>query len=419
MNLTALASRHRLARLGSYASTQVLVQGIGFLTGLVLVRHMAQVEYGYYTLALSMAGVAVCLGDLGLSTAVLANGGRLNREPHALGALVADANALQVRMAWLSAAVLVPCCLALLLRQQASPWQALGLTALVVATAALNARAGVSISVARLLGDIGMQQKLELGLNIFKLALVSMAAWLTLDAALACAVNLAVAAVGVALLRRYVVNHAPQLAAASGLHRPALLRQVMQQAPNTLYFVFSSQVAVWLIGIFGSAERIAEVGALGRLGALFALVGAVSAALVMPYFARRQSRAEIGAGLVAVNGFFAALLLGLLALAFTVPSMLLWILGSSYAGLHTELAWMLAAGTLAAWGGTLYSVGCARGWVTPFWLVAPTGMLATLVTALSVDVATVRGSYTINAATALAGTVLGLGYLVVQLRRHP
>lgn len=419
MALPTLVTRHRLARLGSYVSTQLLVQGIGFVAALVVVRHMAQVEYGYYTLALSVAGVAVCLGDLGLSTAVLASGGRLDREPRTLGALVGDAHALQLRMAWLSAAVLVPCCVALLLRQQASHWQALGLTALVVLAAALSVRAGIATSVARLLGHIGLQQKLELGLNIGKLVLLLLAAWLTLDAAVACAVNLAAAAVGVALLHRYLGGQAPQPAKASGLHRAALLRQVMRQAPNSIYFVFSSQAAVWLIGIFGSAERVAEVGALGRLGALFALVGAVSAALVLPYFARRQSRAEIGAGLVFVNAFFAALLAGLLALAFFAPSTLLWLLGASYAGLHTELAWMLAAGTLAAWGGTLYSVGCARGWVTPFWLVAPIGLLATVAAALSVDVATVRGSYIINAATALAGTALALGYLFVQLRRHP
>jgi hypothetical protein len=97
---------------------------------------------------------------------------------------------------------------------------------------------------------------------------------------------------------------------------------------------------------------------------------------------------------------------------------LLWVLGRGYAGLHSELAWMLAAGTLAAWGGALYTIGCARGWVLPFWLAAPTGVLATAAAAMAVDVSTVRGSFVINTATALAGTLTALGYLGWQLRRH-
>jgi hypothetical protein len=38
--MTALINRHRVTRLGSFASTQLLVQVLGFLAGLVAVRTM-------------------------------------------------------------------------------------------------------------------------------------------------------------------------------------------------------------------------------------------------------------------------------------------------------------------------------------------------------------------------------------------
>lgn len=416
--MATLINRHRVTRLTGFASAQLVVQLLAFAGGLVVVRHMELAQYGYFTLALSLAGVATTLGDLGLATAVMAQGGPLARQPLALGQLLADAGRQHVRMAALASAVLLPFALALLLRQHAPLWQALALALLVAMVAVLNVRAGLALSVARLLGHVGLQQKLELGLGCAKLAALLLASWLMLDATVASAVNVAAAAAAVWVLRGHMARHAPAPERAAGLHLPALRRQVWQQAPNAIYYVLSSQIAVWLIGIFGSAERVAEVGALGRLGALFSLIGAVSATLVLPYFARRESGAELSSGLVAINGFFALLLASLLALAWTVPEVLLWVLGAHYAGLHNELCWMLTASTLAAWGGTLYSIGCARGWVMPFWLVAGSGVLATAGAALSVDVSTVRGSYLINTVTALTATVVALVYLVLQLRRH-
>lgn len=79
---------------------------------------------------------------------------------------------------------------------------------------------------------------------------------------------------------------------------------------------------------------------------------------------------------------------------------------------------MILASTLAAWGGTVYSIGCARGWVMPLWLVVSTGVAAIATTASLVDVSTVRGSFQINAATGLTGTVVAIGYFTWKLRRH-
>ncbi len=418
MSIAALITRQRLGRLTGFASTQLAVQLIGFGVGIVLVRCMAQAQYGYYTLAISMASVANILTDLGLATAVMAIGGRLHGQRQALGALVADANGLHRNLAVWLFAVLTPCCALMLLRQEAPTWQVAVLTVLIIATAALNVRVGIALSIARLSGHVALQQKLDLSVNAAKLVAVLLLAWVVLDATVACLLNLGVAAAYFIALRRYLAEQVDVPVAAAGEHLPALRQHLWKQGPNSIYFVLSSQLAVWLIGVFGSAEQVAEVGALGRLGAGFAVIGSVSAALVFPYFARRDSHAELFAGFISVNAFYAMLLALLMMLASTFPAEILWVLGGTYGSLQSELVWMIVAATLGAWSGTVYSIGCARGWVLPLWLMASTGVAATVVAASLVDVSTVRGSFQISAATGVVSTLVAIGYFNWKLRRH-
>lgn len=416
----ALFNRRRVTRLSGFAGVQLVVQMVGFMAGIVLVRYMEPVQYGYYTLAVSMTAVAAILADLGVSTAVLAIGGRLAGGPTERGELLTAALTLQGRLLALAVAVAAPAALFLLLKQGTPLWQALTLAVLLCSAAALQVRAAAALSVARLLGHLALQQRLELAVNAGKLAVL---VWLAvqgaamLDASTACLVNMLAAAAYLLTMRRHCAVYAPRPVVLSQRHLPALLAHVRKQAPNSIYFLLSSQIGVWLIGVFGSAERVAEVGALGRLAALFTVVSAVGVALVQPYFARRQRRAELVSGLASVNAFFVLLLALLLSAGAAMPQAILWVLGGHYGGLQHELLWLLAAATLSAWGGMLYGVGCARGWVLPFWLNVATGVLITSFTALSVDLATVRGSLVLNTAVAGVGLVVVMGYLWWQLRR--
>ena len=416
----ALITRRRLALLTSFASTQMAVQIIGFAVGIVLIRHMTQVDYGHYTLALSMVGMASVVTDLGLSAGVMALGGRLMGDKRRLGSVVLDADALHRRLALVCFVVLVPCFAAMLFRQQVSPQEVAILLTLILSTAWITVRSGLVLSVVRLLGHVAYQQKLDLAIGALKLAAVLSMAWFAtgLDAQLACLVNLAAAMASFVWLRRHLADQGALPVTSQGVHSEGLKTHLWKQAPNSIYFVLSSQLALWLIGIFGNAERVAEVGALSRLAAAFTVIGAVSAAMVLPYFARQESSSALSAAFVSVNGFYALLLAVLTALSASFPAPILWILGGKYADLQPELVWMIVSATLAAWGGTLYGIGCARGWVLPVWLAVSTGVVATVSTAALVDVSTVRGSFIINTATALSGTLVSFGYLAWRLRRH-
>jgi hypothetical protein len=414
-----LLTTHRLRQLLAVASAQTGVQAIGFLAGILLVRAMSPADYGYLTLALGLVGAANTLTDLGLSSAVLAAGGRLGLRGAALGELLADTDRLRRRIACWVLPVVALCALLLLWRLGAPAWQVLTLAALVTITSLFNVRSGIALSALRLVGaQVGYQQRLDLALNTLKLAAFAAAAAVALQAPTALAVIAWVGAVQLMLLARRLAGLGAHAAIAPGAHAAGLRTHVMRQTPNTLYYVLSSQIAIGLVSVLGTATHVAEVGALGRLAALFAIVSSVFAVLVQPFFAQRRPGPELGAVLVWVNLSFVLLLAGLLVSAQGWPAAFLWILGGHYGGLQAELPWMLAAATLSAWGGTLYSLGTVRGWILPAWLAATAGVVAVAVAASTVDPATVRGAFVISSAMAGAGVLVGLAFLAQQIRRH-
>ncbi len=413
-----LLTRARLSRLAAFASAQVGVQVLGFVSGIVLVRHMEQAQYGFYTLAIAMIGVASVLTELGVATAVLAIGGRLLDQPAAFAGVVDDARALHRVLAAIGLALVLPAFALLTLHQHAPPVQVVLLAAIVGASAFLGVRTTIVLSVARLKGQLMLQQKVDLGMNALRLAALALVASVMLDATVAALLNLGVAAGAYLAWRRYPRAQLGPASAPQAGHRATMRRYVARQAPNSVWFVVNSQLAVWLVSIFGTAGRIADVGALGRLGAGFAVILSVMSAVIQPYFARSHESAELESGFIALNAFFAALLAALVAAATWLPGALLWILGTRYAGLRAELLWMMASTGLAAWAGALYMIGCGRGWVLPGPLGIGCGIVATIVGILCFDVATVAGNFQLNTLTAAVAVLLNFGYVAVCLARH-
>ncbi len=416
--MTGLVTRRRLARLAGVASAQMGVQALGFAAGILLVRAMAPTQYGFYTLAIATVGVANVLTELGIANAVLSIGGRLGGDGRALRGLVADANALQALLALLLPCLILPAFVVLLSHQHAPLALAVVLALLGGGCAIFNVRNTIAQSVARLAGELALQQKMDLAMGAARLVLLALASAVVLDATLASLLNLAVAAGGYAAWRAWLGRRPASGPASRGAYAPALRASVWRQAPNCIYYVFNSQLTIWLVGVFGTAERVADVGALGRLGAGFAVVTSVIGGLVLPYFARSEDARQLESGFVVLNGFFALLSAALVGASLLMPATILWVLGPHYAGLQSELVWMVLATAFTAWAGALYTVGCARGWVLPGTLGIGCGLLSTVVGLRCFDLATVSGNFKLNTLTAAVALAVNVGFMGLQLLRH-
>jgi hypothetical protein len=349
---------------------------------------------------------------------VLAVGGRAQNGQQSHGAVLADALGLHRVLALVACACVLPWAVFVLHKQGAAIWQIIALAGLGLCNGVMNARNGLHLSVVRLAGAVALQQKMDLGLNSLRLLLLAVAVMWWPTASLGMVMNVALAGAIGWVLARWLGQHRDPHNPALGEHRLALKQHVFKQGPNALYYVFSSQVALWLIGLLGNAQSVAEVGALARLAAVFALIGMVVATLAQPYFARQHGAAELKVGLVATNLFFLCLTLILCGVAVLFPSALLWVLGPSYANLQQALLWMVLSSTLTAWGAAVYSLGSARGWVLPVSVAAPAGIATTVLAAAVLDMSTVAGVFMLNTATALVGMVVAVVYVGLQWRRY-
>ena len=416
MSVAALITRRRLLKVGGFASAQLVVQVLGFVSGIALVQFMEPTEYGHYTLAVSMMGLASVLLDLGLSTAVLARGGPLHDDPGELGGLLADAFVIQRLLMLLGALVLAPVFGAMFVRQGLAWPEMLVLVALALGCGAFNVHNAVSTSLVRLRGDLAMQQRTDVGVNASRALLLVAAGLIWLDARVALVLNLAAAVAVFALLKSYLAKRVGPSPVAAGTHRAALWDFIRRQAPNSIYYCVLGQISVWLVGLFGSVERVAEVGALGRLAALFTVIGAVLGGTLVPYFARASSAREMVSAFAALNGFFALLSAVLVAASLVWPHALLWILGKQYSDLVNELPWMVLASALSAWSTGLYGVGAARGWIVPSMLMIPLGIATVALAAVVFDMSSVSGVFMMNSAVALMALLMTACTVGLRLR---
>src|SRR4051794_10468803 len=111
---------HRARVVSSFALVQGVVQIIGFLSGILLVRHLDQREYAYFTIANTMQGTLNVLADIGISIGLVSIGGRVWQDRHRFGQLVNTALGLRRKLGLVSVAAVAPVLYYLLVKNGAS-----------------------------------------------------------------------------------------------------------------------------------------------------------------------------------------------------------------------------------------------------------------------------------------------------------
>ncbi|QCR22607.1 lipopolysaccharide biosynthesis protein [Pontibacter sp. SGAir0037] len=132
--------------------------------------------------------------------------------------------------------------------------------------------------------------------------------------------------------------------------------------PGIIYSAFSAQIALFIIGVFGKSESIAEVGALGRLGQLFLILNAASSILVAPFLARQSDKVLVKRYLNIMAGA-TVLATGIAAFAYVFPEPLLWIIGSKYAHLEKEVGLLILNSCIMMLNVLMWDMNCSRKWI--------------------------------------------------------
>lgn len=347
-------------------SAQLLVQLIGFISGILVIRLLPVNEYAFYTLANTMLGAMTVLADGGIGAGVLSQGGRVWRDKDKLGAVVSTGMMLRVKFAKIALLASAPILFFLLSKHGAS-WLMSTLIMLSLVPAFFSSLSGTLLQTPlQLHQDIKPLQQYQLEANLGRLALLGLSMFLFPFAAVAIACAGASQLWNNWRLRKKYRFYANPTETPSIEHRSNLIRLVKRTLPGAVYFTFSSQLPVWFISIFGSSEGIAQVGALGRLASILSVFFVVFSTLIVPRFSRMEPHdINILPRYFVSQLFFLPLSLSIFSVAYYFPTQVLWFLGNSYIELSKELILQLLGSMTSLMAAAVYAMNVSRGHIIP------------------------------------------------------
>ena len=391
--------------ISTFAGFQVLIQFVAFLTGILIVRNLTKADFAVYTVSASSLIILSTLSDLGIGNALLALGGKVWNDNLRMGQLLRSALKLRLVYFLFGALVFTAVLFSLSLRAGASLSLTIGMWAILLVSALLQMNYTIWSIVPRLRIEITRLQTLDLSAALLRLAFIAGATLTFMSTAVVLIVN----GLGFALQALFGWRWANQVIApeaqATPGDRQAILDLSKNEIPNALFYCVYGQASVIVISIFGHTKEIAEVGALSRLGAVFTILGSIMTTVVLPRFARVQTRQALTTKYIQVVCCYLAGGGALLLLAFLIPNQLIWVLGAKYSGLQSDVQYIVAASLLISFIGLVFSMNAAKGWVGGLYFSIPVIVVCQLVAAACLNLSTVRGAVLFGALP-LAGGLL-------------
>jgi hypothetical protein len=414
--------RHKIQHWTVQASgvlfTQVGVQGIGAVTGLMLVRWMPKDEYAWLTICGSLLATLGLLADGGIATAITSMSGRVVGDKNAL-AQVADAClSVRNRLALLSLVLTLPPFYILFTRTQMSP----GMAALVVGSAAVMLWPVTSSKflpvTLRIAGHLKSTQVMELNGALLRCgltAIVLVVGWRQVYPAFLATV----ASIGLhAWLARRGVRQVAGVALGTDSQRAEVWGFVRALYANHIFFCVQGQIATWIVSFTSGVTEIADIGALSRLTIFFSIFGSMFHYMVLPNIASTKCPVLVRTKfIVSIAATFGAVLL-VLVTSWLLPGPFLWILGGSYSHLGTELPMAFAAQGLGVMNSVIWTFMQVRGWVRLSWLNIPLTLAGYVLGVMVADLSSVAGVLIMSGVALLPPLLWAVGYAWICLRRE-
>ena len=349
---------------GTVGSSQLLVQGLSFLGGILIVRWLPSSEYALYTLANAMLATMSLLANSGISDGVMAESGKVWQDPRKLGSVIATGFSLRRRFAVGSIVIGGPI-LVYLLHSHGASWIKGGILFVGVAInfwfCALGSIYNVVPALHQRVSLIQRIATIQGIARVFGLALTVIAFPTALMALIPTAVAQAWASFRLRLATYRIV---PCGQAEDARVKSEVFKIVRRVLPNVIYMSLWSQLSIWLISICGDTNAVARLGALGRLGQLFVVFSTFAAVVFIPRFARLPAQRTLllkrywQTLILIISG--GAACVGLVAL---FPQAALWILGEQYRGLINEVVLQAICSLLWFVVGIAYNLSASRGLV--------------------------------------------------------
>jgi len=392
-------------------SAQILIQGLGLLSGILIIRLLTTREYALYTLANTMLATITVLADSGIGAGVLAGGGRVWQDPGALGQVVNTGIKLRQRFAVLTLGIALPVLIYLLLLHGAT-WPMALLIALSIVPAFYAGLSDTLFEIPmKLQQDIPALQRNQILANVSRFVLLTGGLFLlpfTSIAMLSGGISRIWANIK---LRKLAGRFADLSQPQDPVVRQEIVNMLKRTLPSTIYYCASGQITIWLISIFGNTESIAQIGALERIVSALSFISVLFATLVIPRFARLPE----DAGLLITRFAQIILLLvfismGICGTFYLFPDQVLAVLGKKYAHLDQQLLLVSISGCIALMAGITNYLSVARGWPLPPILHISVSLSAQIALIYFMDLTKVYNVLVLSIINATVALLLYCGY---------
>ncbi|WDF54466.1 polysaccharide biosynthesis protein [Mucilaginibacter sp. KACC 22063] len=410
--------KHWIKLITVTGSAQILVQALGLISGILIIRLLPTKEYAFYTLANTMLGTMTILADGGIGAGVMAQGGKVWQDKEKLGSVLVTGYSLRKKFAIGSLIIAVPTLLYLLLHNGSTWLKAIIIVGtLIPAFIAALSDSLLEISL-KLRQEINPLQKNQIWVAFVRMLFV-FPLYFSPFAAIAVIANGIPRILGNIKLRKLISTNVNLNQKADPTVQKNILKGVARILPGAIYYCVSGQITIWLISIFGNSKAIAQVGALSRLTMILTLVTTIFNTLAIPRFSRLSNyKRALFSNFFKIIAALAGFSIIVVGVVWLFPKFFLMILGNGYMNISSELVLSVIGSCLSLSAGIIYSMSTCRGWLISPFIYIPVNVLCIIITVLVFKVDTLQGALMINIVTSSVQVLMNIFYCLIKISKN-
>ncbi len=393
--------------------SQLLIQVIGLLSGIVVIRLLPTEEYALYTLANTMLGTMVVLADGGISSGVIAESGKVWKDKKKLGTALVTGLDLRKKFAIGSLVVASPILIYLLHYHGAPLWMSLLIVISLIPAFISSLTGSIFMVPLQLKQDIKPLQKNQLVENVARFATVFslfILPW-TFIAILGAGIPRLFTNIR---LRKYSIGYADWNQKPDLEVRKRILKVVKRLMPGAIYYVVSGHISLWLISFFGTTDNVAQIGAIGRIALMLTVVNQMFGILIYPRFARLPAASEkLFPRFLQITGFLILVCMGIVFSVWLFSDQILWILGDKYSNLNYELVLAIIGSCIIMISGGAFKMTTQRGWAIHPGISISINIASIIAGVLLINISTLTGVLYFNIFTASIQVIVNVGYFII------
>lgn len=397
---------------------QAIVQVVGLISGVIIIRLLPTTEYALYTLANTMLATMTILADSGVTIGVMSEGGKVWKDNKELGAVIATGLDLRKRFAVASLVIAIPVLAYLLMHHGASVFVTVATIICIIPAFLAALSDSIYEIVPKLHQDIKQLQKNQIIVSVGRVLLSSITLLIAPISFLVILVNAVPRIYGNIQLKKIASNRALIDSSPNSEIKKRILRIVKLSIPGLIYYCVSGQLNIWIISFFGQTKSIATMGAISRLTMGVTLFSSVFTILVIPRFTRLPNfKGVVLSAFIKIQVLLLSVSTVVLIISWLASKELLWVIGNNYANYQTELILaMLSACILLMVGGT-YSLYSTKGWIMHPIQSISISIISTTVGILIFNVSTLKGVLYLNIFVSSIEYINHLAYSINKIMR--